>query len=86
MKRMAVHLNKTHIGDTRAIEGTFGHDAIEISIVYEDTKKDVPNALHFGRITIRTEDYDNFLKALNTAKKYVENDSRNDAVMIPFNI
>lgn len=86
MKRMTVHLSKTHIGDTGVIEGILGHPAVEISIVYEDTSVENSKALLFGKLTVCEYDYDNLVKALTRAKEYVYDDDRDDHVSIPFNL
>lgn len=82
MKRMEVHLEKSHVGDTGALALGFGGTTIEISIAYTNNTE----ALSFGRFQVRVDDYENLLKALNKARKYVHNHDRKDQVMVPFHL
>ena len=39
-----------------------------------------------GSITVGIKDYENLLKALNKARKYVHNLERNDPICVPFRL
>lgn len=84
MNRMEVHLEKTRIGDSGALSAGYGGKAIKIQIAYSTNSDDNENRLSFGSLQIREADYENLLKALNKARKYVHNHDRNDVVMVPF--
>jgi len=84
MRHMNIQLSKSHIGDTGALSMGLGGETIKISLVYDKSLDDGLQAIHFGTIEIREQDYENFLKALNKARKYVHNPKRKDVVAVPF--
>jgi len=81
---MEVHLEKSYVGDSKALSMGLGGDTVEIQIGYSSGSNDMTDRLSFGAFQVRVADYENLLKALNKARKYVHNHDRNDQVMVPF--
>lgn len=86
MKRMDVHLMKEKIGDSGAIDIGAHGDGVKIQIVYSESRSEYTESLSFGTLQIRIADYENFLKALNKARKYVNNPKRKDVVAVSFQV